>query len=319
MKHAIRLSRLVKDSMSETLLYWNMQHYEWSKTMEAFQISQKGYYYSMNDREVARVYAAVADEYNQSPLATQEGWTYSPSFQGFLHMRAIANYLSPNGLLVDIGTGCGIGARFGLKLGARVISIDSSDASGLSALQNVKLAGAEVYSCDLLRDQLPVESETADCVLFSDVIEHLLHSPKPGLLEIKRILKPGGVCVASTPNSTRLSVRLKLMFGFSNWPDIHDFFHAPGHFGHHHEYSITEFRYVFEESGFTVKSFELYEHNLRATRIHSLDQLGNHDRKTENRRPESLKYRLAKVPFIALTQLAPSLRSNMLLIASKPV
>jgi len=272
----------------------------------------------MNDAELTRVYVGVADEYNRSPLATQEGWAYSPSPWGLLQMRAIAKYLSPNGLLVDIGTGCGIGARFALKVGARVISVDSYDAAGLSALNNVKLAGAEGYSCDILRDPLPVKSETADCMLFSDVIEHLLHSPKPALLEIKRVLKPGGVCIASTPNATRLTVRLKLMLGFSNWPNIQDYFHLPGHFGHHHEYTITEFRYAFEESGLTIESIEMYEDNLRTTKVQCFDQLGTHNRKIENNQPDSLKYRMAKAPLIALTQLVPSLRSSMLLIARKP-
>jgi SAM-dependent methyltransferase len=272
----------------------------------------------MIDADVARLYASVSQEYALTPLATRDGWAYQQTGLGLLQMRAIAKYLPPDGLLVDIGTGMGIGPRFARMLGSKVISLDSYDSAGVSALENVRLVGVEGHSCDILRDPFPVESAQADCVLFGDVIEHLIHSPKPALLEILRVLKPGGVCIVSTPNATRLTVRLKMLLGHSNWPSLQQYFNAPGHYGHHHEYTISDLRFAFEETGFVAESLDLYEEGLRTEKIKTLDDMATQGRSKIHRQSEPLRFRLAKVPLIALTQLIPSLRSSMLLIARKP-
>jgi SAM-dependent methyltransferase len=271
----------------------------------------------MDDREIARLYDSVSEEYNQTPLATKDGWISSQSEYGLLQMRALAAHVPSNGLLVDIGTGMGIGPRFARKLGARVISLDSYDASGSAAIENVKLAGVEGLYCDILREPFPVESASADCVLFADVIEHLLHSPKPTLQEIFRVLKPGGVCIASTPNAVRLTVRMKTLLGYSNWPRLQDYFHLPYHGGHHHEYMISEFRFAFEEVGFRVDSVDLHEDSLRITKIGGLGDIATQSR-SKRHTVEPLHFRMVKAPLIALTGLFPSLRSTMILTARKP-
>jgi len=274
----------------------------------------------MDDAEVARLYALVSSEFNQTPLATRDGFVHRTTSLGLRQMQMLARHLPPDGLLVDVGTGSGIAPRFARMLGCRAISVDSTDASGMSALENVRLAGVEGYACDILRDPLPVRSATADCVFFGDVIEHLIHSPKPALLEIFRVLKPGGVCIATTPNATRLTVRLKLLLGYSNWPSIRDYFHEPGHYGHHHEYTPSDLRFAFEETGFAVESLELHEESLRAVPIRALSEMATHARFKEmnQSKPEPLAFRIGKIPLIVLTNLFPNLRSTMLLVARKP-
>jgi SAM-dependent methyltransferase len=271
----------------------------------------------MNDSEVARLYRLVSSEYNKTPLATRDGWVHRPSDSGLRQMRVLARHLPSNGLLLDIGTGAGIAPRFARMLGCRAISVDSDEASGTSALENVRLAGVDGYPCDILRDPLPAQSATVDCVFFADVIEHLMHSPKPALLEIFRVLKPGGVCIAATPNATRLVVRLKLLLGYSNWPNIRDYFDQSGHHGHHHEYTPADLRFVFEETGFAVESLELYEDSLRTVPIRNFSDIATHSRRNEIDNPESAAFRIGKIPLIVLTELFSSLRSQMLLVARK--
>jgi SAM-dependent methyltransferase len=275
----------------------------------------------MEDSEVARLLALVLSEYNQTPLATGDGYVHRPTHSELRKMRAIARHLPPNGLFVDIGTGPGIAPRFARMLGCRAISIDSCDASGMSALENVRLAGVEGHACDILRDPLPVESATADCVFLGDVIEHLIHSPKPALLEIFRVLKPGGVCIVSTPNATRLVTRLKVLLGYSNWPNLREYFHKSGHYGHHHEYTPSDLRFAFGETGFAVESLELYEESLRSVPIRVLGDMATHNRCKELRhsQPEPMAFGMGKIPLIALTELFPSLRGTMLLTARKPL
>ena len=99
---------------------------------------------------------------------------------------------------MDIGTGMGIAPRFAKKLGAKVTTLDSYEASGSDAIENIKNEGIETLFIDILKDKLPFNDNSIDIIFFGDVIEHLLHSPKRVLLEFNRILKPGGVCIAST-------------------------------------------------------------------------------------------------------------------------
>jgi len=95
---------------------------------------------------VVQLYQAVSTEYNSTPLATDEGWIHSPTEFGLQEMIALAKYLPQNGVLVDIGTGRGIGARFGRKLGCRVISVDSPDAGGGRQLRTSRPLASSVTS-----------------------------------------------------------------------------------------------------------------------------------------------------------------------------
>lgn len=53
---------------------------------------------------------------------------------------------------------------------------------------------------DFEADRFPYDDETFDGVMLCEVIEHFTEDPMHCMLEINRILKPGGFCVLSTPN-----------------------------------------------------------------------------------------------------------------------
>jgi ubiquinone/menaquinone biosynthesis C-methylase UbiE len=267
---------------------------------------------------VEGLYHKVAVEYNLTPLSVDQGWVYRPSKWGLIEMLAIARHMPPNGVFVDIGTGCGIAPRFAQALGAQVTTIDSYSASGASAMDNVKAVGIVGHFCDVERESLPIESGTADCVFFGDVIEHLQNSPKRVLCEIFRVLKPNGICISATPNATRLTVRLKVLMGLTNWPNIRDFFDEKMHAGHHHEYTIDEFKFAFEKTGFDVCDFVLFEENLRMVKISNMSQLATHDRSRKQVQSEPVFITIPKYFLLSLCRLFPRLRGNMLLVARKP-
>lgn len=268
--------------------------------------------------EIRDLYQAISDEYNTTPLAVEQGWFHKTTELGFMELRAIIKHLPESGVFIDIGTGKGIAPRFVKRLGARTISVDSLAAAGRSAVENVMLAGVEGYFCDVSCERIPVEDGTADCVLFADVIEHLLHSPKPVLHEIYRVLKPGGVCVATTPNSMRLTVRARVLVGQSNWHNIDDYFDQDFHPGHHHEYTIDEFKRVFQKTGFEIGELILYEDSLRTVEVENMSDIKTQDRSRVGGKSEPLVARLGKKALLALTEVFPKLRSNMLLIVRKP-
>jgi SAM-dependent methyltransferase len=224
----------------------------------------------------------------------------------------------PQGVVFDIGTGGGIAARFFKALGCRVISVDSESASGMEAMENVRLAGVEASPCDIERDPLPADSGIVDVIIFTDVIEHLHHSPKPALEEMMRILRPGGVVVASTPNAVRLTVRLKVLMGVSNWPRVWDYFEQPAsHFGHHHEYTIEEFRGVFEQTGFVIDKFCLDETNSLTASLGGLGDLQTGIRPVSAKAKS--KFYLARRAIWACAAMFPRMRSTMTLVARKPL
>lgn len=97
----------------------------------------------------------------------------------------------------------------------------------------------------------PYEDATFDVVLFCEIIEHLLMNPVHTLREIRRVLKPGGLLVATTPNVARLWNVLSMVDGLS----IYDPYSGFGAYGRHNrEYSLHELVQLCRFCGFETES-----------------------------------------------------------------
>jgi ubiquinone/menaquinone biosynthesis C-methylase UbiE len=80
----------------------------------------------------------------------------------------------------------------------------------------MKLQNQKVDIADLNSQPLPYPDASFDIVTATEVIEHLADFRRV-LREIHRVLRPGGVCILSTPNILNLNSRLRfLWFGFWN-------------------------------------------------------------------------------------------------------
>lgn len=108
-----------------------------------------------------------------------------------------------------------------------------------------------IVDADLTRNTLPFDDEIFDVVSFSEVIEHLpANGIMPTLCEIARVLRPGGVVVATSPNLLSLMNRILLLLG-------HSPFHLPiaeNHNGsltypHIHLYGASEFESLCRAAG----------------------------------------------------------------------
>lgn len=103
--------------------------------------------------------------------------------------------------LLDIGCREGAQSKYFKSLGYEVVSID---------IEKV-YENALVVDCN---KQLPFQNEEFDVIWSSEVIEHLV-DPVFSLKEARRILKPGGRLVYTTPNSFPFYFCILAMLGLT--------------------------------------------------------------------------------------------------------
>jgi SAM-dependent methyltransferase len=106
--------------------------------------------------------------------------------------RWVLAALNPNAHVLDLGAGAGIVAEMNFRgLAARVCGVDPDP----RVLQNRRLDEGKIgYG-----EAIPYGDGLFDLVLADNVLEHL-ENPTAVLREVSRVLKPGGLFIAKTPN-----------------------------------------------------------------------------------------------------------------------
>lgn len=132
---------------------------------------------------------------------------YFSSFTEFmLYLMHIKSYLALdgiiNGTVLDYGCGLGYGTRIIGKFCQKAIGIDI-DEDSIKKAGNYK-KDDNVSFIKLLPNykQLPFDDDSFDNVVSFQVIEHV-EDVDNYLTEIKRVLKPGGKFICTTPNARR--------------------------------------------------------------------------------------------------------------------
>ena len=122
-------------------------------------------------------------------------------------------------LVLDAGCGTGEFSTAALARGARVVGVDI----GPKLLARTRSKGVEhVVAADVAR--LPFADGTFDVVLSSECIEHT-PSPHASVVELTRVLRPGGRLALTCPNRTWYwscvvanRLRLRPYAGLEHWP-----------------------------------------------------------------------------------------------------
>lgn len=113
--------------------------------------------------------------------------------------------------------------------------------------------GAETHRFDYLNANieahaLPFEDGAFDVVLYCEVLEHMTDDPLRSLLELKRLLRPGGKLILTTPNVARLENVARLASG----ANIYDPYSGYGPYGRHNrEYTRHELCRLMAFCGFS--------------------------------------------------------------------
>jgi SAM-dependent methyltransferase len=126
--------------------------------------------------------------------------------------RRIASMLPRSGRLLDIGcwdgsVACEYTRNFIRESGAELYGADIVVHAAAVPVYR------KIYETDISHERLPVEDSFFDCVVASELIEHVFDTDFV-IEEIRRVLKPGGTLILTAPNLASLVNRIFLLLGF---------------------------------------------------------------------------------------------------------
>lgn len=119
--------------------------------------------------------------------------------------------LRPDSMVLDLG--CGIG-HMSRRLGRWFSSRGINPASRVTAtdISRDRFSAPEIKFVQMdARHQLPIADASLDFIVSIEVIEHI-SQPYEFLDQCRRLLKPGGVLIFSTPNVGNLQSRVRTLF-----------------------------------------------------------------------------------------------------------
>ncbi|HVG33009.1 MAG TPA: glycosyltransferase [Pyrinomonadaceae bacterium] len=119
----------------------------------------------------------------------------------------------------------------------------------------IGLTGEEIsyayQQFNIEEDVFPYADESMDVVLLCEIIEHLLLDPVHALIESRRVLRPGGRLILTTPNVISLDNVCKLAGG----GNIYDPYSGYGPYGRHNrEYNRHELILLLADNGFQMET-----------------------------------------------------------------
>lgn len=165
--------------------------------------------------------------------------------------------------VVELGAAPGDQAVALARAGYRVTAVDigvasdawDGDAEG-TMIREFDRAGVELVLWDLEQHPYPLGDAAFDAVLLTEVLEHLRDYPLRALEEARRILRPRGLLVLTTPNAAYVANRARLLVGQSVHSPLGDWMYGLPHARHAREYTLAETRELAVRAGFDVEVLE---------------------------------------------------------------
>ncbi len=133
---------------------------------------------------------------------------------------------------------------------------------GISSKHELVLSD-HVINVNIESDKLPMPPNSFDLIIISEVIEHLLLNPRLYLEKIKKVLKPKGVMIITTPNAVNLKNRFRLLVGKNIYFSLEQLEESKDlqksiYFRHNREFTKEELEKVIKKAGFKIKELMLF-------------------------------------------------------------
>lgn len=214
-------------------------------------------------------------KYLDDIVATRvDNFYFNVSRQRYLATLQLVPHLNQKSRVLDVGSGYGhLSIMIKKIFGYDVYALDHRS----TIAESLNSYGIHFSMCDLISDDLPFEDNFFDIVMNCELIEHLFTLPQRLFYEIRRVLKPQGKIVLTTPNLYSLYKRIRFLLGkriierlsvpgdkpflpeyLHDYSQVHSLtqtrLHARPGFGgtHLREYDIKELRALLNETGFQV-------------------------------------------------------------------
>lgn len=156
--------------------------------------------------------------------------------------------------LIELGAAPGVQSVLLANAGYHVTALDlgaaewSAEPAGAMG-RMLATVDAELVVWDLERTPFPLPDASFDVAVMTEVLEHLREYPARTLAEVRRILRPGGLLVLTTPNAAYLRKRMTLVFGGSVYTPLLDWLFGDTHARHAREYTRAELEQLLEHVG----------------------------------------------------------------------
>jgi len=170
--------------------------------------------------------------------------------------QLVSELLPARAEIVELGAAPGDQSIGLARMGYRVTAVDlgaASDAWGTqpegAMATGLADAGVGLLIWDLEQTPYPLDDESFDAVLLTEVLEHLREYPSRSLEEARRILRPGGVLLITTPNAAYVRNRVRLLLGRSVYTPMADWLYGLPHAQHAREYTVSELELLVRHAG----------------------------------------------------------------------
>ena len=149
--------------------------------------------------------------------------------------------------ILEVGCAAGLtGQELKRRNGAFVAGVELDCNAALEAESILD----DVINGDIEKIEIPYRDETFDCILFADVLEHLV-DPLNVLVRVKRLLKDNGTVVACIPNVQFHGVIHQLIEG--NWTYEKEGILDATHLRF---FTLKEIEKMFKQAGYFIKGVE---------------------------------------------------------------
>jgi methionine biosynthesis protein MetW len=183
-----------------------------------------------------------ANEYYDTYWRTEE-WATRPPVK---LVELLTQHVSATDRCLDVG--CGDGGTSGVWLRDRASAYVGVDISE-SAVRMARERGLDAQQIEDAAD-LPFAQDSFDVAICSEVLEHLFQ-PQLALIEIRRVLRPGGRLIATVPNVAHWRNRLDLaLLGRWNPRGDHLSPSEPWRDPHVRFFTVRSLASLFEQTGF---------------------------------------------------------------------